>query len=101
MKDWLNRVGYEWSRMWVWIVATVVLVAVIWVAAPAQMQVLVYKASLLTFSVALAYWFDRALFRKVLPVDDKMPKDDLVSAARLLARALIFVGVSLGMTLGV
>jgi hypothetical protein len=88
-------------RMWDWVIYMVILMALIWWVAPQQLQIVAYKAALMALAVILAYMADRALFKRVRDrVDAKMPRD-VFSAARLMARALVFLGVVLGITLGI
>lgn len=87
-------------RMWDWAIYALVLLVIVWLVAPAQLSVVVYKVTLLALATVLAYLIDRSLFKRVRDrVNEKMPRD-VFSAARLLARALVFLAVVLGVTLG-
>jgi hypothetical protein len=87
-------------RMSGWTLLAVVLIGAVYLVAPAQLSVVVYKVTLLALATVLAYLIDRSLFKRVRDrVNEKMPRD-VFSAARLLARALVFVAVVLGITLG-
>jgi hypothetical protein len=87
-------------RMSGWTLLAVVLIGAVYLVAPAQLSVVVYKVTLLALATVLAYLIDRSLFKRVRDrVNENMPRD-VFSAARLLARALVFVAVVLGITLG-
>jgi len=83
-----------------WSLVTVALVAAIAYVAPKQLEVVTYKTLLLTLAVVLSYHADRAIFKRVRDrLGPDMPRD-IFAAARLLSRALIFLGCVLGLTLG-
>lgn len=87
-------------RMSGWTLVTVALVLLIWYVAPQQLSVVAYKAALLTLAVVLSYHADRAIFKRVRDrLGPDMPRDAF-AAARLISRALIFLGCVLGLTLG-
>src|SRR5690349_16693959 len=87
-------------RMWDWALYAIGLLLVVWLVAPAQLSVVVYKVTLLALATVLAYVIDRSLFKRARDrIDNKMPRD-VFSAARLLSRALVFLAVVLGITLG-
>lgn len=88
------------QRMAGWIVATVVLVVAIALIAPAQLGVVLYKVALLTLATVLAYLIDRTLFRHLRGIATSTP-GDVLSAARLLGRAIVFLAVVIGVTLGI
>ena len=88
-------------RMLDWWVYAIVLMLLIWWIAPQQLQVVAYKAALLALATVLAHMIDKSLFRKVVDRIDQFQPRDTYSSARLLARALVFVGVVLGVTLGI
>lgn len=88
------------SRLLSWWVATAIALSLVAFIAPQQMEILVYKLLLITCSVLVSYWADRALFRNAPDIDVTMPRDAL-SAARLLARAILALGVIVGLTLGI
>ena len=88
-------------RMWDWIVLTVALFAMVAWLAPQQMNVVLYKALLVSIAAVMTYWVDhslRAHFIKRL-AENGAPADAVV-AAIIISRALIFLGCALGMTLG-
>lgn len=95
-RPWRERV----PRMSGWMIVTAVLFAGICWIAPQQIQVVTYKVLLLTFAVVISYHADRAIFMRVRDrLGPDMPRD-IFAAARLLSRALIFLGCVLGLTLG-
>lgn len=88
-------------RMWDWLVYAVILFVIIALVAPQQVPVVAYKASLLALAVILAYMADRSLFKRVADQLDGRMARDLVGAARVISRALIFLGVCIVFGMGV
>lgn len=82
-----------------WILLVFPLLAVL-VTAPQQGPVILYKLSQLSLGVLLAYAADRMLFRNAPDIDPEMPRD-AVSAARLIGRAVVALGIIVGITLGI
>jgi hypothetical protein len=82
-----------------WIISIVALFGVGWWA-PQQASVLNYKLAQVTVGLLLAYWADRALFRNAPDIDTGMPRD-VVSAARLIARAILAFGIIHGLAVGI
>lgn len=72
-------------RMLLWSLAGVLLIAFLAWRSPAQLPVIAYKLCLLTIAVCVAHLVDRTF-----AIDDDQDT----------ARALVFVGVVLGLTLG-
>lgn len=95
----LQSIANRLPRMWNWVLITIGLLVTIWVVAPAQLTVVLYKLSLVTVAAVVAYWVDRSLFAYVGRVDKTLPRDAF-GAARLIVRGLIFLAVVLGVTLG-
>lgn len=88
-------------RMAGWIALTVMLLFGIWYFAPQQLQVVMYKTCLVTFAAVIAYFVDRSLYARLSDrLQGGIPRD-VLSASRIVARSLVFLGVVLGMTLGV
>ena len=54
-------------RLFWWLVATVVLLAVIGLIYPQQLPVSLYKLSLITMAGVIGYWLDRSLFPYARP----------------------------------
>lgn len=50
-----------------WLIVAIILLAVIGLVSPAQLPVVLYKASLIAVAVVLGYWADRALFPYARP----------------------------------
>ena len=91
----------NFPRLWGWMVVSVLLLGTVLYVSPQQFPVILYKLSMVTVSAVGAYWIDRSLFKQSgqARMADDMPRD-LYSAARLVSRALIYVGTVLGVTLG-
>lgn len=88
-------------RMWEWLVATVVLVLLLWWLSPANLPVLVYKLSLVTLAAVVGYWLDRRLFRgasydRFLTEE----RDPQLASWSMMRRALIVAACILGVTMG-
>ena len=86
-------------RMWQWYLITVGLVVAIHFVAPQQLSVVTYKVLLVTLAAVLAFTIDRSLFKAWGVLTEGMVRDNL-GAARVLARALVFLAVVLGVSLG-
>lgn len=82
-----------------WIISLAALLWVLW-SSPENGTVLVYKLCMVTVGLLLAYWADRVLMRKAPDIEMGMPRDS-VSAARILARAIIAYAVINGLTGGI
>ena len=67
---------------------------------PPQVEVLLFKLSLVTLALLLGYLADRSLFARAPRVDSALPPD-VYGGARLLARALVVLAVILGVTMGI
>jgi len=85
-------------RMLDWLIASLVLALSIWLLAPHQLGVTLYKLSLVSLAAVVGYWIDRSLFPYARP--DELTLTDHQVAAAFLRRALVvgacIVGVSLG-----
>lgn len=81
-------------------VLLVLALAVIGFLAAQQVPVLIFKNLQVVNAVILAYFADRALFRNTIPVDETLEHSSL-GPARLIARALVALGVIAGLTIGV
>jgi hypothetical protein len=84
-----------------WYFSAALLIVAIWFVSPQQLSVVLYKVLLVALAVVLSYIADRSMFQRVADrlVGD-MPRD-MLSAARVVARALVFLAVMLGVTLGI
>ena len=89
------------SRMRTWIGLTALLLLLVWWIAPQQISVVVYKAVLLTLATVLAYQIDRGLFQHAPGMHALLSTNPMIAAARLLSRAVVFLGCVLGVTLGI
>lgn len=87
------------GRLLGWNVLTIIAVAAVLIIAPQQIGVLIYKVLQVTLGVALAYGADRALFLNADDINRDMTRDS-VSAARILARAVVAFAVIIGLTVG-
>ncbi|MDO5623817.1 MAG: putative holin [Pseudomonadota bacterium] len=117
-------------RMTDWLLIALALMALVWLMAPQQLPVSVYKLSLVTMAAVAGYWIDRALFpyarpHQFLADDDKADAtlapvsptaecgtDDVcvlgvmsdasprLMAASMLRRAIIVAAAMLAMGLG-
>lgn len=86
---------FDGFRMSIWLLWTFIIFMYIAYAQPQQLEVVLYKAGLITFAAWMGYWVDRSLFIK-FRVDERNP-DLSVSMVR---RAIVVGCVILGMTLG-
>lgn len=84
---------------WWWSLSIVALVAVMWLA-PQQGSVLLYKLAQVAVGLLLAYFADRALFDNGPYVDASMPRD-VLSAGRLIARAIVALAIINGLAVGI
>jgi hypothetical protein len=88
-------------RMSVWITITIVLLVALYVIKPAAIIGTFYKVLLFTGCLIATYWGDRALFARLSDrLDSTMPRD-IFSAARVISRALMFLGAAQIFGLGV
>lgn len=87
------------ARRWGgWWIAGFVLVGVIGFIASQQLPVLLFKASQVCIGLPLAYVADRTLFSNAPDVKCDMTGE--VGGARLIARAIVALGVIIGITIG-
>lgn len=82
-----------------WLISIAALFGVLWLA-PQQGSVLLYKLAQVTVGLLLAYWADRALFRNAPDVDASMPRD-VLSAGRLVSRAILALGILTALAIGI
>lgn len=87
-------------RFSVWWSATAIALIIVALYAPQQVPVLVYKILQVTIAVTVGYLADRSLFGHLGAISEA-PQQGSFGAARIIARALIVVGVILGLTLGI
>ncbi len=89
-------------RLFAWQIATILLLILIYLLAPQQLPVTLYKLSLVTIAGVAGYWLDRSLFPYASP-DEFLPKHsayEIAFAAALLRRAIIVAAAMLAMGLG-
>ena len=94
------KVKREMPRMLDWVFYSIVLAGIVYWVAPQQLTVVAYKAALVALATVLAYMIDLSLFKRVERIGNES-KRDVYSAARLLARALVFLGTVVALTLGI
>ncbi|EED3816979.1 hypothetical protein G7B32_002035 [Salmonella enterica] len=83
-----------------WLIASVVLFALIGWTSSAQIPVVIYKLSLVSLSAVLGYWLDRSLFPWAHP-DSFCPwEESLCCAAAMIRRAIIVAAICLAVALG-
>jgi hypothetical protein len=63
-------------RLWGWALITLVLLVAVWVLAPQQLPLSLYKLSLVTLAAVVGYWLDRSLFPYARP--DKFLCSDML-----------------------
>lgn len=89
------------TRMLSWLAISLALTAAIYLVAPHQLQVTLYKLSLITTAAWLGYWIDRSLFPYARPdkiYDDTFNANEMNLAS--LRRALIIAACVIGAALG-
>ena len=99
-RDRFNLIIPHLPRMWDWIALTITLFSVIAYIAPQQLSVVLYKSLLVSLAAVMTFWVDRSLFARCADRMNSEAPRDLVTAARTLCRALMFVGCVIGMTMG-
>ncbi|ECA8970980.1 hypothetical protein ETB55_11580 [Salmonella enterica subsp. enterica serovar Omuna] len=84
-----------------WLVASVVLFALIALISPQQLPVVIYKLSLISLAAVLGYWLDRSLFPYARPNWFQTDHNErMVFAAAMLRRAVIVAAVCLAVAMG-
>ncbi|MFI8609501.1 putative holin [Pseudomonas sp. NPDC077649] len=85
-------------RMWLWTIISVGLLLALYFIRPEQLQVVLYKAALVTIAATLAYWIDRSLY----PYADRPHQciGGIHIVGAWMRRAVIVLACVLGMTLG-
>lgn len=86
----------RWGGWWL---GAGLLIVVIGAYANQQLPVMAYKVALVCVAMFLSYVFDRTLFSNAPDVDRGMPRD-ILSAGRLIARAIVAGFVTTAVTLG-
>ena len=75
-------------RMADWLLAAIVLTVLVFLLAPHQLPVSLYKLSLIALAAVAGYWVDRSLFPYARP-DTFIFKFESESAVRLFAAAML------------
>ena len=78
--NWLTRLARV--RMADWVIAAALLTMVVWLMAPQQVPVTVYKLSLVALAAVSGYWIDRSLFPYARP-DGQLARE-LLEARQLI-----------------
>ena len=96
-------------RMSGWLLIVVALMAAVWLLAPHQLTVSLYKLSLVTLAAVVGYWLDRSLFPYARPhvffeQDDDNPEGltivTSVAGAMMYRRAIIIAAAMIAVSLG-
>jgi len=61
------HVSFQRRRMSGWLLAALLLAALVWLLAPQQLPVSLYKLSLVSMAAVAGYWIDRSLFPYARP----------------------------------
>lgn len=107
----MNAYLYRWvarlPRMAGWLCIALVLAAAVWLLAPQQLPVTLYKLSLVSMAAVAGYWLDRSLFPYARP--DRVFRElrqagyleqCMALSAAMLRRALIVAAAMLAVGLG-
>ena len=88
-------------RLWLWMITAAVLAVLVALIAPQQIGNVLMKTLLVFMAGITSYFLDRAFFLFVeVKLDDTLPHD-VIGGARIVARALIFIGCVMGYGLAV
>lgn len=88
-------------RLLSWLLAAVLLLAVMQLVSPHQIPVVIYKVAMVLLGVVIAYRVDRAYFPYDRPHTYAETGEDLLPRGlAMLRRSLIAVACILGLTLG-
>ncbi|MCL1960499.1 MAG: putative holin [Desulfovibrionaceae bacterium] len=68
------------TRMKAWLAAAFVLALLVWLLAPQQLPVSLYKLSLVAMAAVAGYWIDRSLFPYARPGEFLADEDDAQDA---------------------
>ena len=82
------------------VLVTLLLLGMVFIISPAQIPVIIFKASLVSLAAILGYWIDYLLFPHMRPgVIDKIEKDSIIRASIAIRRAIIIFGTILGISM--
>lgn len=87
------------TRMLSWLAISLALTAAIYLVAPHQLQVTLYKLSLITTAAWLGYWIDRSLFPYARPDKFEHTSANAMNHAAM-RRAIIIAACVIGAALG-
>ena len=81
-------------------IITALLLVSVFLISPAQLPVIIYKASLVTLAAILGYWIDYLLFPHMRPgINDGNDQDPIIRSSIAIRRALIILATILGISL--
>lgn len=86
-------------RMFDWIIAAILLLALIAYVAPHQLTVTIYKVSLVSLAACLGYWLDRSLSPYARP-HDVLTKSYMLFAVTQVRRAIIIAACIIAVSVG-
>ena len=86
-------------RLGGWWLVVVLAIVVVAFTEPQAMSVLPWKILQVAVAITIGYVADRTLYLKAPDIDKDMPRDQ-VTTARLICRAIIVLGVIIGLTTG-
>ncbi|MBI32892.1 MAG: hypothetical protein CMD98_03355 [Gammaproteobacteria bacterium] len=82
------------------VLVTIFLLGMVFMISPAQIPVIIFKASLVSLAAILGYWIDYLLFPHMRPgIIDKTEKDPIIRASIAIRRAIIIFGTILGISM--
>ena len=77
----------------IFVVVSIILLTAVFLISPAQIPVIIFKASLVTLAAILGYWIDYLLFPHMRPgIIDKIEQDPIIRASIAIRRAIIIFG---------
>lgn len=87
-------------RMFDWFIISILLTLAIYVFAPQQLPVTLYKLSLVALAAWAGYWIDRSLFPYARPDNQSIQPYDIIIASAMLRRAIIVAATIVAVSLG-
>lgn len=91
-----KKVGTRFGGWWLLAIVAIIIVSF---RAPQQLEVLIYKVLQVALAIGLSYMADRSLFKNAPGIDVSYDRDP-VSAARIIARAIVALAITVGITVG-
>ena len=84
----------------IFVAVSLLLLTAVFLISPAQIPVIIFKASLVTLAAILGYWIDYLLFPHMRPGKiDKTEQDPIIRASIAIRRAIIIFGTILGISM--